>query len=149
MKSRVVFFSCIVAVAAIAGMILFRFPTVLWRWKEPGSVDPGDGLVVILNPVRDRSPERAAERVLRELRLGSCDHALSFIDAERRTAVCRSESSYRPISWNLRDREESGDRVTLHYSVYRAPLPALPSNTWITVRFKDGVWQAEEFECWY
>lgn len=144
------------AVALLAGLILLvlcavaqRAPAVLLRWHDRTAVDPGADLFVVLNPVRDRGPERAAQRLLATLKSGKCEDALVFVKPDRRRELCTREASYQPLTWKLRDREERPDSTRLFFAVYRAPLPPSPSNVWITLRRTPGGWEAVEYECWY
>jgi hypothetical protein len=62
--------------------------------------------LVVRNPLRDRSPENTAARFLDDLRIGRC----SFDEA-----ACRYALSHRVSDWQLRNRQDIGDRVELYY----------------------------------
>jgi hypothetical protein len=144
-KRRLLAISVVVLLVAIAR---FLAPPALLRAKDRSAVDPGDGLMVIMNPIRDRSPENAAERVLRDLRAGRCETALGFLQPTRRADNCERERKYRITTWKLRDRTDKSEESRLFFAVFRGLSP-IPSNMWITVRKSDGGWQPIDFECWY
>jgi hypothetical protein len=126
------------AVTLLLGF-LFSAPRLL-RIKDPSAVDPSDGLIVIMNPLRERASEATGDDFLRRLREGPCESSLSFMPSDRRAEVCERERAYRIVSWKLRDREGKGDQVRLFYSVYRRPMLAVPTNVWVTVALVKGKW---------
>jgi len=136
------------AVIAVLVVILLFAPPTLLRVKDPSAVDPGDGLLVVLNPARDRSAERVASHVLGELRSGRCEAALAFVGRERQSDLCERERKYRVRTWSLRDRKDVSSTTHLFFAVFRGHS-SLPSNTWITLKRDRTGWRAVDFECWY
>jgi len=72
-----------------------------------------------MNPLRDRSTEKAANKFLREIRDGHCDDALSKWehDYHKKYAhyICDSEAQHPLLSWELVEWEEAGPLIILHY----------------------------------
>ena len=108
-----------IAVGAGALLVLV-FVGYLWWLSNQGPVlarsedhDPLTGLPVSIkmNPLRDRSTEKAANKFLRELRDGHCDEVLSKWehDYHKKYAkyICKSEAQHPLLSWELVDWEEA------------------------------------------
>lgn len=142
------FLGITLAVVVLFPTALHIAPSKLLRLKDPSAVDPGDGLVVILNPARDRSPERVASQVFSKLRDGRYEDALRFVEAERRKDLCERERKYPVRRWSLRDREDAPRTTRLFFALFREDS-MLPSNAWITLEKQASSWRTTEFESWY
>ena len=72
-----------------------------------------------MNPLRDRSTEKAANVFLREIRDGHCDDVLAKWehDYHKKYAhyLCDSEAKHPLLSWELVEWEEAGPLIILHY----------------------------------
>ena len=72
-----------------------------------------------MNPLRDRSTEKAANKFLRELRDGHCDDVLQKWehDYHKKYAkyICSSEAQHPLLSWQLVEWEDAPPLVILHY----------------------------------
>ena len=90
------------------------FVGYIWWLSNQGPVlarsedhDPLTGLPVSIrmNPLRDRSTEKAANKFLREMRDGHCDEVLSKWehDYHKKYAkyICNSEAQHPLLSWEL------------------------------------------------
>jgi hypothetical protein len=117
----------------------------LFRFKDPATVDAANGLFVVLNPLRDRQPERAADAFLRAMQSGRCEQLLGFYDAHSREDICGRERVYPITGWKLLDRSDTGDQVRLFYLTFR-PMPA---NTFVTLVRTTGGWRVQSYLCDY
>ena len=83
-----------------------------------------------MNPLRDRSTEKAANKFLRELRDGHCDELLAKWehDYHKKYAkyICQSEAQHPLLSWELVDWEDAPPLIILHYRGKR-PSNAAPN----------------------
>ena len=158
-----------IGIAVGAGVLLVLvFVGYLWWLSNQGPVlarsedrDPLTGLPVSIkmNPLRDRSTEKAANTFLRELRDGHCDELLSKWehDYHKKYAkyICSSEAQHPLLSWELVDWEEAAPLVILHYRGKR-PSNAGPAQPGIdqdlftlTVEHKGGEWVVTKYDAMY
>ena len=121
-----------IGIAVGAGVLLVLvFVGYLWWLSNQGPVlarsedhDPLTGLPVSIrmNPLRDRSTEKAANKFLRELRDGHCDDVLQKCehDYHRKYAkyICSSEAQHPLLSWQLVEWEEAPPLIILHYPMF-------------------------------
>jgi len=124
-------------IAAGAGfLLLFVFfgylswlnsqPPVLSRSAES---DPLSGLPneISLNPLRDRSSERAATEFIRGLRDGKCDEQLAAWKKDYRKKyeafVCGSEAQHPLVAWKLANWTDDPPRRYLQYRAKRQNAP--------------------------
>ena len=148
---RLVVAAAIAVVLAAVAVGAFRATkcggSVLWAYREAG--DPLDEpSFLILNPLRDRAPERAADEFLAALKAGRAEAALSPLHAPNGDTLQEKERQYRIAAWRLRNRTDSADRVRLFFRVVRVgggdgdPL-------WLDVVKRGDRWQVASLECWY
>jgi hypothetical protein len=79
---------------------------------------------VVFNPFRDREPENTAQQLLNRLKKGECERAISnLFSAADLQIICEKEAKYKLEDWDLRDRTDQDDTVSLHYRVKRADDP--------------------------
>src|SRR3974390_2664310 len=118
-----------IGIAVGAGALLvFGFVGYLWWLSNQGPVlarsEEKDSLTglplsIKMNPLRDRSTEKAANKFLRELRDGHCDELLAKWehDYHKKYAryICKQESDHPLLSWELVDWEDASPLVVLHY----------------------------------
>jgi hypothetical protein len=107
----------------------------------------------LLNPFRDRSPERAADDFLVRLSRGDCSTVLTQLgeDASRKQSVCDSERKYPMKGWQLEAIGQDGYRTLLRYGVSReANRRTVKDPFWIWVS-KDNHqdYQVTGYELWY
>jgi hypothetical protein len=149
-------------------LLVFGFVGYLWWLSNQGPVlarsddkDPLTGLPVSIkmNPLRDRSTEKAANNFLRELRDGHCDNLLAQWehDYHKKYAkyICKSEADHPLLSWQLADWEDAPPLVILHYRGKR-PSNAGPGQPGIdqdqftlTVENKSGAWVVTKYDAMY
>jgi hypothetical protein len=143
-------------------LLLYAIGTLIWLAYQPPVLrrsqekDPLSGypLRVSLNPIRDRAPERAAEKVIRAVHDGRCREEFdSWLKDYRRQYTeftCKSELAHPLLSWQLFDREDSPPLVILHYHVHRNDTPAGQfQDLWITTQLKDTGWAVTKFGAMY
>src|SRR5262249_2179675 len=119
-----------IAIASGAGFLVLLgfFIYLMWLNSQPPvlakspEVDPLTKVPVSisLNPLRDRSSERAASEFLRAMREGQCEQQLSDWKKDYRKKyaafICDSEAKHPFISWKI---EEWEDRPQLGILQYR------------------------------
>jgi len=156
-----------IAVGAGALLVLI-FVGYLWWLNGQGPVldrsedhDPLTGLPVSIkmNPLRDRSTERAANKFLRELRDGHCDELLAKWehDYHKKYAryICKSEGQHPLLSWQLVDWEDAPPLVILHYRAKRVSnagpdQPGIDQDLFsLTMRHQGGEWDVTKYDAMY
>ncbi len=151
MKLRILIFILAVIIGLAAYLFFNRSNPVLYRYVDRASVQYNS--FVILNPFRNRQPERQAEVVLRGLKSRNCQQALSLpaLDAGRVAYLCEREQKYLLESWSLMDYEGDGEKVKLIYSLYRnsGGGERLSPPAWIDVEKINGEWRATDYETAY
>jgi hypothetical protein len=158
-----------IGIAVGAGLLLvFVFVAYLWWLSDQGPVlarsedkDPLTGLPVSIkmNPLRDRSTEKAANKFLRELRDGHCDDVLAKWehDYHKKYAryICKSEADHPLMSWELVDWEAAPPLIILHYRGTRLANagPAHPGVDQdlftVTTENKGGQWVVTKYDAMY
>jgi hypothetical protein len=154
-----------IGIAVGAGVLLVLvFVGYLFWLSNQGPVlarseehDPLTGLPVSIrmNPLRDRSTERAANKFLRELRDGHCDDLLHKWehDYHRKYAkyICESEAKHPLLSWELVEWEEAPPLIVLHYrSTRQAPSGQTDQGLFtVTAENKGGDWVVTKYDAEY
>jgi hypothetical protein len=137
----------------IAGLLFAgsRFlPPILLVLREPGAVDPGDVVLVVRNPLRNRGAERAAAGLLRELRSGNCANAFPFFDASLTARLCESEEAARVQSWSVVNRKDIDRESKIQFKVMRSGYPPRAwGNVWVTVTQDRGGYRVSDYDAWY
>ena len=146
----------VLLVIYVLGMLLWlsNQPPVLSRSKQK---DPLSGypLQVRLNPIRDRAPERSAEKVLRAMSDGQCRQQLSGWLKDYRwhyaKFICDSEQQHPIVSWTLFDREEQPPLVILQYHAKRKDGDSTyEENLWVTTQQQAaGTWEVTKYGAMY
>ncbi len=149
-------------------LLVFGFVGYLWWLSNQGPVlarseekDSLTGLPVSIkmNPLRDRSTEKAANKFLREMRDGHCDDLLQKWehDYHKKYAryICKQESDHPLLSWELVDWEDAPPLVVLHYRGQR-PSNAGPNQAGIdqslftlTLEHRPGDWVVTKYDAMY
>jgi len=156
-----------IAVGAGALLVLVFVGYLWWLSNQPPVLarsdehDPLTGLPVSikLNPLRDRSTERAANKFLRELRDGRCDELLNKWehDYHKKYAryICKSEAAHPLMSWELVEWEDAPPLIILHYRGKRLSN-AGPEHSGIdqdlftlTMERKLGDWSVSKYDAEY
>lgn len=137
-----------VVVAAVAVLVV-RNP-VVFEIHESG--DPvGEPAWSMMNPIRNRSPERASEAMPDDLKRGADDEAFSRValSAEQAEEMKESERTYRIREWDLVGRTDRNDTSRLFYRVARGKSKETDSPVWITVKRVKHKWVVTDYEAWY
>lgn len=129
----------------------FAFSSVLIRFKDAAAVDPGDGLHVVFNPLRNRKPELVATSFLDLLQKDQCQEVKKVLKKiEYVASICEREAEHRLISWELANREDKSDQTFLHFKVKRTGYSdSIYGNVWVTVKKQNEKWLIENYEAWY
>ncbi|MDQ3847609.1 MAG: hypothetical protein M3261_01480 [Thermoproteota archaeon] len=151
MKLKILIFILAAIIGFAAYLFFNRSNPVLYRHVDRASAQYSAFL--ILNPFRDRKPERQAEVVLQRLQSRNYQQALSLasLDSERVTYLCEREQKYLLESWSLMDYQGDGKKVRLIYNLYRNSGDGehLSPPAWIDVEKINGEWQATSYETYY
>jgi hypothetical protein len=156
-----------IAVGAGALLVIIFVGYLMWLSNQPPVLarseehDPLTGLPISIkmNPLRDRSTERAANKFLRELRDGHCDDLLNKWehDYHKKYAryICKSESEHPLVSWELVEWEDAPPLIILHYRGKRLSN-AGPEHSGIdedlftlTMEHKLGDWSVSKYDAEY
>src|SRR5258708_383156 len=148
------------AIAVGAGVILLVvfFGYLMWL-NGQGPVlsrseerDPLSGApdAISLNPLRDRSAERAANKFIRAMRDGQCKLQLADWERDYRrkyaTFVCDSEAQHPLVSWEIVDWEDTPPLRILRYRGKRHNPPG-QKGTYkelfsVTLENQNGDWRS-------
>jgi hypothetical protein len=153
-----------IAAAAGALIVLFFFGYLFWL-NNQGPVlaksedrDPLSGTPnsISLNPLRDRTSERAASKFIRAMRDGQCKEELSDWEKDYRRKyaafLCDSEARHPLISWELVDWEDTPPLRILHYRGRRQNIGQRTTYKElfsITLENKDGDWVVTKYDAMY
>lgn len=145
-----------IAVGTGALLVLVFLGYLWWLSNQPPVLarsedrDPLSGLPVSIkmNPLRDRSTEKAANKFLREIRDGHCDDVMSEWehDYHKKLArfVCKQEAQHPLLSWELVDWEDDPPLVVLKYRGKRSNEAGQPGTYQdlfsVTTEHKGGEW---------
>jgi hypothetical protein len=154
-----------IGIAVGAGVLLVAvFLGYVWWLSDQGPVlarseerDPLSGLPVSIkmNPLRDRSTEKAAGKFLHAMRDGHCDELLANWerDYHKKYAryLCASETQHPLISWELVEWEEAPPLIILHYRGKRESSSGAPDKELFTVttEHKNGEWVVTKYDAMY
>ena len=154
-----------IGIAVGAGLLLVAvFLGYVWWLSDQGPVlarseerDPLCGLPVSIkmNPLRDRSTEKAAGKFLHALRDGHCDELLANWerDYHKKYAryICASEAQHPLISWELVEWEAAPPLIILHYRGKRESSSGATDKELFTVTTenKNGEWIVTKYDAMY
>lgn len=156
-----------IAIAAGAGalLIIIFFGYLMWLDKQ-GPVlsrseerDPLSGVPnsISLNPLRDRTSEHIASKLLRALEEGRCDEELADWEKDyRRTYtrfICQSEAQHPLVAWKIVDWQDQPPLRILEYRGKRLNTPG-QRGTYselfsVTMEMKDGEWVVTKYDAMY
>lgn len=143
-------------------MLVLAFVGYLWWLSNQGPVlarsEDHDALTgfpvsIKMNPLRDRSTERAATVFLREIRDGHCDDVLNRWehDYHKKYAhfICNSEAKHPLLSWELVDWQDAPPFVILCYRGQRQNGQGQPGTYQdyfsVTTESKGGEWVVTKY----
>ena len=153
-----------IAVGA-AALLVFGFLGYIWWLSNQGPVlarsedhDPLTGLPVSIsmNPLRDRSTEKAAGKFLHEIREGHCNVLLAQWEHDYRKKyahfLCDSEAQHPLLSWQLVDWEDAPPLIILHYRGKRSNGAGQATDQelfTVTLENKGGGWAVTKYDAMY
>ena len=156
-----------IAIAAGTGLLLVCvfFGYLMWL-NGQGPVlskseerDPLSGIpnAISLNPLRDRTSERVANKFIRAMRDGQCKVELASWEKDYRKKyaafLCDSEAQHPLISWKLVDWEDTPPLRILHYRGKRLNNPSEKSTYKelfsLTLEMQDGEWVVTKYDSMY
>jgi len=98
----------------------------------------GGNRFVVLNPIRDRSPEVSAQRFFLDLAGGRC--------APPDSDLCRRAREYSIVEWKLVTGENEKDGKTFYYRIKdRLPPQDIAGYAYVRVRRTSSGWQVVDF----
>jgi hypothetical protein len=150
-----------VAVLLVGGVLgyihwLSNQGPVLARSEEHDTLT-GLPVSIRMNPLRDRTIERSANKFIRKLRDGHCDELLAQWEHDYRKKyahfICDSEAKHPLLSWDLAEWESRPPLTILHYRGKRLNSPG-QSATYkeiftVTTENKDGQWVVTKYDSMY
>jgi hypothetical protein len=112
---------------------------------------------ITMNPFRDRTIERTANRFISEMRDGDCRKLLAQWERDYRRKradfICNSEAQHPLISWNLVEWEDAPPLVILHYKGQRYSTPSQDATYKdlfsVTEEQKGSVWTVTKYDSFY
>jgi len=141
-----------VAVLLVAGLatlilIVFLLPPVLLSFRGSPIRNPR---FVVLNPFRDRAPERCAETFLIKMGSGECAEILPTLggDSKRKEYVCEREVMYPLIWWSLTYRRDTDQESNLEYR-FRRKNYAAEDTLFVWVEKHGDRWQVTGYRSVY
>lgn len=154
-----------IAVGAGVLLVLVFLGYLLWL-NDQGPVlsrsidrDPLSGIPnsIDLNPLRDRSSERAATQFIRAMRDGHCQEELADWEKDYRKKyarfICESEAEHPLVSWQLVEWEDTPPLRILQYRGKRRNTPgqkgAYKELFSVTLEKKDGEWVVTKYDSMY
>lgn len=152
------------AIAAGAGVLVLLgfFFYVSWLNSQPPvlakspEIDPLTKIPVSidLNPMRDRSSERAASDFLRAMRDGNCKKELVAWEKDYRSKrarfICDSEATHPLMAWKIADWEDRPPLRILSYEGKRQNGGTeYQSMLSVTLDSRSGGWAVSEYDSLY
>jgi hypothetical protein len=127
--------------------------------ERSAEVDPLSGVPneIKLNPLRDRSSERSANKFIRAMRDGQCKVQLADWEKDYRKKyaafLCDSEAQHPLISWEVVDWEDAPPLRILHYRGKRHNPPGQKGSYKelfsVTLENQDGDWVVTKYDSMY
>ena len=152
--------------AGAGGLVLVVFLGYLMWLNNQGPVlsrspdrDPLSGIPnsISLNPLRDRSSERAAAKFIRSMRDGHCAEELADWSKDYRKKyaafICESEAQHPLVSWELAEWEDTPPLRILQYRGKRRNIPGQKGSYKelfsVTLDHREGDWQVTKYDAMY
>ena len=156
-----------ILIAAGAGVLLLLifFGYLMWLNNQPPVLsrsedrDPLSGIPnsISLNPLRDRSSERAAAKFMRSMRDGECVQQLADWEKDYRKKyakfICDSEAKHPLLGWDLVEWEDAPPLRILHYRGTRVDSPGQKETYQelfsVTLDHRSGDWVVTKYDAMY
>jgi hypothetical protein len=153
----------LIAVGAACLVLLGFFGYLMWLNNQPPvlakspEVDPLTKvpLSISLNPLRDRSSERAAGEFLRAMRDGKCKDELADWEKDYRKKyaafICDSEAKHPLQSWKIVDWEDDPPLRILQYKARRRNEGSTGYDELLSVTLdsRSGDWVVTKYDSLY
>ena len=151
----------LIAAGAAVLVLLGFFIYLMWLNSQPPvlakspEIDPLTKipLSLSLNPLRDRSSERAANEFLRSMRDGHCQEELAGWEkdyrARRAAFICDSEAKHPLASWKIVDWEERPPLRLLYYKAKRRNDAGTEEILSVTLDDRSGDWVVTKYDSLY
>ena len=154
-----------IAVGAGVLILLIFFGYLSWLNNQPPVLsrseehDPLSGVPnsISLNPLRDRSSERAANKFIRSMRDGNCKEELADWEKDYRRKyaafICDSEAKHPLVDWRLADWDDQPPLRIFQYRGKRLTTPG-EKNIYVelfsvTLENKGGDWTVTKYTPMY
>lgn len=153
-----------IAIAVGAGFLVLAgfFGYLMWLNSQPPvlakseDVDPLTKvpLSISLNPLRDRTSERAASDFLRAMREGHCKQQLADWEKDYRKKyaafICDSETKHPLLSWKVVDWEDRPPLRILEYKAKRQRDGSTYEDLMsVTLDSRSGEWVVTKYDSLY
>jgi hypothetical protein len=154
-----------IAVGAGVLLLLVFFGYLMWLngqgpvLSRSAETDPLSGVPneISLNPLRDRSSERVANKFLHAMRDGQCKLELADWEKDYRRKyaafLCDSEAQHPLISWKIVDWEDTPPLRILRYRGRRYNAPGQKTTYKelfsVTLENEDGEWVVTKYDSMY
>jgi hypothetical protein len=153
-KRRLLIALFVVFFVATAYVFLNQRSPVLIRLGDGPAAFEDDAAYDILNPFRDRGPEKPAIEILRMVKDGHCADVARTLEPGRQDYSCEEDTKLRLLSWRLRAREDNAHGNTiLYYEVQRDFGPdgiKWGDPYWFRVqKTPQGRWKVISLERWF
>jgi len=148
MRRRTMFLVAAVSFSLAIGlyMAIVRPPVLITPGPGPLFHDPR---FTVLNPIRSRGPERAAESFLDLLRTGRIETAMSQLegtDPKNMAVIQEEERSYPLTGWRLVDRHDRAGECTMTYAyTFEGFVGELRLRLDIVTKKESDAWQVIEY----
>jgi len=154
-----------VAVSSAGLLVLVFLGCLYWLSHQPPVLSRSEErdpltqmpVSITMNPFRERTVERTANRFISAMRDGNCRNLLAQWEKDYRKKradfLCNSEAQHPLISWNLVDWEEAPPLVILHYKGQRYSTPSQDATYKdlfsLTEEKKDSGWVVTKYDALY
>lgn len=153
-----------IAIAAGAGalILIVFFGYLMWLNNQPPVLARSEDLdpltkvplSISLNPLRDRSSERAAGEFLRAMREGKCKAELADWEKDYRKKyaafICNSEATHPLISWKVVNWEDDPPLRILEYKAKRRDNGSTYEDLMsVTLDSRTGDWVVTKYDSLY
>jgi hypothetical protein len=134
-------------VLALASIVLFatRSSPVLVRLDLEPDLLTTQCVFSVLNPFRDREPERIAQEHLRALRQGDTSIIGSFLNPEAAAHIMKAEARVPVVAWRLVDRHDTASTSRLAYSITRGGGYSYPAEAFFFFTRANNRWVLERY----
>ena len=154
-----------VAVSSAGLLVLVFLGCLYWLSHQPPVLSRSEErdpltqmpVSITMNPFRERTVERTANRFISAMRDGNCRNLLAQWEKDYRKKradfLCNAEAQHPLISWNLVDWEEAPPLVILHYKGQRYSTPSQDATYKdlfsLTEEKKDSGWVVTKYDALY